>query len=74
MKKIKKGFILPSSALTIKLGQVKYYKYMDKHPEQGDVIYGEIKRIGQNASLENRYGRIHKVYNNTRALFVFGNR
>lgn len=74
MQKIKKGFILPSAALTIKPGQVKYFQYSEKRPEQGDVVYGEIIRIGQHSSLENQYGRIHMIHNNTKALFVYGNR
>jgi hypothetical protein len=74
MEKVTKGFILPSAALTIKQKQVKYYKRMDKTPEQGDVVYGKIIRIGQHSSLENAYGRIHLIHRGTRAVFVFGNR
>ena len=74
MKKIKRGFILPSAAFTIKEKQVKYYDTIAKTPEVGDVVYGTISRIGQHSSLENSSGRIHQIHNGTRAIFVFGNR
>ncbi|MFC1863568.1 hypothetical protein ACFL1Z_06405 [Thermodesulfobacteriota bacterium] len=74
MKIIKKGFILPSAALTIRAKQIKYYEYIDKKPEQGDLVYGEIIRISQHSSLENAHGRIHMIHNGTRAVFVIGNR
>lgn len=74
MKKIDKGFILPSAAFGIKPKQVKFYEFLDKVPELGDVIYGKILRIGQHSSLENASGRIHMIHNGTRAVFVYGNR
>jgi hypothetical protein len=74
MKKIKKGFILPSAAFTIKEKQVKLYDTSDKSPEPGDVVYGTISRIGQHSSLENVSGRIHVIHNGSKAIFVFGNR
>jgi hypothetical protein len=74
MEKIKKGFILPSAAFTIKSGQVKFYKMSDKPPQVGDLVYGKVKRIGQHSTLENASGRIHKIHNNSMAIFVFGNR
>lgn len=74
MKKIKRGFILPSAAFTIKGKQVRYYDALDKPPEIGDVAYGTISRIGQHSSLENASGRIHVIHNGTRAIFVFGHR
>ena len=74
MKRITKGFILPSAAYTIKRSQIKSYKPLDKVPEVGDMIYGHICRIGQHSSLENAHGRIHMIYDGTKAIFVFGNR
>lgn len=74
MKKVTKGFILPSAAFTIKEKHVKFYEYREKPPEIGDVVYGAISRIGQHSSLENVSGRIHSIHNGSRALFVFGNR
>jgi hypothetical protein len=74
MKKIKRGFILPSAAFTIKERQVKYYEPFGKAPAPGDVAYGTISRIGQHSSLENVSGRIHKIHNGSKAIFVFGNR
>lgn len=74
MKKIQKGFILPSAALTVKMGQVRFHQDLDKAPEPGDLVYGRIIRIGEHSSLENALGRIHKIHDGTRAVFVFGNR
>ena len=74
MKKISRGFILSSSAFTIKRGQIRYYEFLDKLPEIGDVVYGRVSWIGQHSSLENVSGRIHNVHDGTKAIFVFGNR
>lgn len=74
MKKISSGFMLPSAAFTIRRSQVKFYRSSNKQPEIGDVVYGQIKRIGQHSSLENASGRIHMIHDGTKAAFVFGNR
>jgi hypothetical protein len=73
-KKINKGFIFPSAALTIKPSQIKYYRFFDKPPQAGDLVYGIIDCIGQHSSLENASGRIHMIHDGTKAIFVFGNR
>ena len=74
MKKIDKGFILPSSAITVKRKEITYYKNTNKPPQPGDIAYGMITRIGEHSSLENVSGRIHKIYVGTRTIFVFGHR
>lgn len=74
MKKIQKGFILPSAALTLKTNQIRFYQHVEKRPEPGDLVYGRISRIGEHSSLENASGRIHKIHDGTTAVFVFGNR
>jgi hypothetical protein len=74
MKKIKRGYILPSAAYTLTHKQIKYYEYCDKTPKPGDMVYGSIVWVGQHSSLENKSGRIHNIHNDTKALFVFGNR
>lgn len=74
MRKIQKGFILPSAAFTLKLNQIKFCRNLDKRPEVGDLVYGKISRIGGHSSLENASGRIHKIHDGTKAVFVFGNR
>ncbi|MBN2656551.1 MAG: hypothetical protein JXR86_05780 [Spirochaetales bacterium] len=74
MKKIEKGYIFTSGAYALKNSQIKFYTDVEKKPEIGDVVYGEISHIGQHSSLENKSGRIHKIHNGTRALFVFANR
>ncbi|MDD5063971.1 MAG: hypothetical protein PHQ35_04315 [Phycisphaerae bacterium] len=73
-KKISKGFIFPSAALTIKPSQIKYYRLFDKPPQAGDLVYGIINCIGQHSSMENALGRIHMIHDGTKAIFVFGNR
>ena len=74
MKKIKKGFILPSAAFTLKPALIKTYDNFDRKPEVGDVVYGKITRIGQHSTLENVSGRIHMIHNGSRAIFIYGNR
>ncbi len=74
MKKISRGVIFPSAAFTIKPGQVKLYAFTDKPPQVGDVVYGVVSRLGQHSSLENASGRIHRIHDGTKAIFVFGNR
>ena len=74
MKKIDSGFILPSAILTIKHSQVKYYVLSNKSPEIGDIVYGQICLVGQHSFLENASGRIHIIHDDTKAIFVFGNR
>ncbi|MBI9043429.1 MAG: hypothetical protein JEZ06_03025 [Anaerolineaceae bacterium] len=71
---IKQGFILPSAAFVLKRKQINFYDHFDKPPQPGDVVYGEIKRIGQHSTLENISGRVHMIFNGTRAIFVYGNR
>ncbi len=74
MKKIKKGYVLTSSAYTLTPKMLRNYKEIKKKPKIGDVIYGEITTIGEHNSLENGQGRIHTIHHNSKAIFVFGNR
>ena len=74
MKKIAPGYILPSAAYTITRRQVKFYDFVDKTPEVGDVVYGRVTRLGQHSELENKSGRIHSINDGSKAIFVFGNR
>jgi len=73
-KKISRGFIFPSASFTIRPSKVKYYRFFDKPPLPGDLVYGAISCIGQHSSLENASGRIHMIHDGTKAIFVFGNR
>ncbi len=73
--KIKRLNIIPSSAYGIKKNQIKYYiRKPDYAPTHGDVIYGEVDRIGHHQSIESKAGRIHKIYSKDRGIFVVGNR
>jgi len=74
MRKITRDFILPSAAFGLGRGKIKYYKAEGKAPQIGDVVYGVICRVGEHSSLENVSGRIHIIYDGTKAVFVFGNR
>ena len=74
LNKINRGFLLPSSAITIKRKYINYYKYDTKKPEAGDLVYGVVTRIGHHSSLEHTSGRLHRIQDGTRSIFVFGNR
>jgi hypothetical protein len=74
MHKIPDWYILPSAAYTISRKQIKHYSFSDKRPENGDVVYGKIARLGQHTELENKLGRIHRLNEGSTAIFVFGNR
>jgi hypothetical protein len=74
VKKISRDFVLPSAAFTLKRSQIKYYTPAERNPRLGDLVYGEISRLGQHSSLENISGRIHVIHDGKRAIFVFGNR
>ena len=74
MKKLDKGYRIPSAAYTLTNKVIKGYKAIDRAPRIGDVIYGKVITLGQHHSLENSQGRIHTIHQGTKALFVFGNR
>ena len=74
MEKISREFVLPSGAFTLKRSQIKYYIHTERKPQVGDLVYGEVLRLGQHSSLENISGRIHAIHDGKRAIFVFGNR
>lgn len=74
MKKLYKGFRLPSAAYTIPRKILKGYIEIDRPPAIGDLLYGQVETIGQHNSLENSQGRIHTIHPSTKAVFVFGNR
>ena len=74
MKKISPGYIVPSAALTVNRKLIKRYSFDDKKPEAGDLAYGKVVRIGHHTELENKWGRIHRINDGTKAVFVFGNR
>jgi hypothetical protein len=74
MKKVERGFILPSAAITIKRKEIVNFKYDTKTPEYGDLVYGEVERVGQHSSIEHTSGRIHRIQDGTKSVFVFGNR
>ena len=74
MKKLPKAYIHPSAAFTLKAKDIKGYAHIDKKPEIGDVVFGEVDRLGQHSTLENISGRIHNIHTGSKAIFVFGNR
>jgi hypothetical protein len=74
MKKIAPGFFVPSAAYTITKRHVKFYELLDRAPQVGDVVYAQVKRIGQHSEIENKSGRIHRINDGKKGIFVFGNR
>jgi hypothetical protein len=76
MKPISNGYIETSA--TFSLPRKKWYwvpiSEVIHQPVVGDVIYGKIDEIKQHNRLENKVGRIHYIHDNTKALFVLGNR
>ncbi|TRX58218.1 hypothetical protein FNH22_14240 [Fulvivirga sp. M361] len=74
MKKLDKGFRMPSAAYTLPRKAIKGYIPIEQPPKIGDVLYGQVDTIGQHSSLENSQGRIHTIHPGTKATFVFGNR
>jgi len=73
--KIKDGYILPSAAYTISKNKIqRCNKDIFKQPEVGDLVYGRVSYLGQHKSLENKEGRIHSIYDGSKAIFVFGHR
>jgi hypothetical protein len=73
-KKISPGYLIPSAALNIRKNRIKWYSFLDKTPQPGDVVYGKVTRLGHHSTLENRNGRVHLLNDGSKALFVFGNR
>jgi len=74
MEKIKPGIAFPSAAYCLTRKQVKYYLPIERAPEVGDVVYGEVTSIGEHSNLENKSARIHMIHNGSKGIFVFGNR
>lgn len=74
MKKLDRGYRIPSAAYTLPKKAVKGYIPIDWAPKVGDLIYGEVKTIGQHSSLENSQGRIHTIHPGTKAIFALGSR
>lgn len=71
--KISKSSFLPSAAITVPWYRYSYKEYNTK-PKNGDLVYGEVISIGEHSTLENKQGRIRKIYSGTKGLFVIGNR
>lgn len=74
IKKVKSGIAFPSAAYVLSRKQVKYFQPMERIPQIGDVVFGEISHIGEHSSLENKSARIHLIHNGSKGIFVFGNR
>ena len=75
MKKIQQNCIIPSAAFSVPKKYLKQYGEVPDHvPQVGDMVYGEVVRLGFHTSLESISARIHTIHDRTRAVFVFGNR
>jgi len=74
VKRIPRGYFLPSAAFTLQAKHIYGYVPWDGEPGVGDVVYGRIERLGAHRELENRNGRIHRIADGSAAVFVLGNR
>ena len=74
IKKINHKCILPSAAITLKGKKIKFYTTIDKKPEVGDLIYGEVAYLGQQTHAESVAGRIHTIHDSKKGVFILGNR
>ncbi len=75
MKTIRQNCIIPSAAFSVPKRLIKYYDQVpDRVPQVGDLMFGEVFRLGHHTSLESCSSRIHTIHGRTRAVFVFGNR
>jgi hypothetical protein len=75
MEKIKSNCIVPSSAYSVPVSRIKQYDTLSKKaPEVGDLILGEVSKLGHHRLIESRSGRLHTLNVGTRAVFVYGNR
>ncbi|MDY6880971.1 MAG: hypothetical protein SV686_12050, partial [Thermodesulfobacteriota bacterium] len=75
MNKLKHNCIVPSAAFSVSKSLIKQYDTsITKKPEVGDLIFGEIDKIGHHKRIESRSARLHTLNIGTRSVFVFGNR
>ncbi len=75
MKKIQQNCIIPSAAFSVPGKNIKQYcDNQDRPPKPGDLVYGEVSRLGFHTSIESASSRLHSIHDRTRAVFVFGNR
>lgn len=74
MPQVDRSIIIPSAAFVLKRSQVRQYTRPVGRPRTGDVVYGEVVRIGEHSSLENVSGRIHLIQDGSRHIFVYGSR
>ena len=75
MEKIKSNCIIPSAAFSVPKSQIRYFDpLLQKSPEVGDLVFGEVSELGHHRLVESRTGRMHTINIGTRAVFVLGNR
>lgn len=74
IKKIKQNCIIPSAAYGVTRAHAKYYQPLDKIPQMGDLMYGEVTSIGHHVRLESQAARIHSIDDGTFSIFVVGAR
>ena len=74
INKIKNNCIIPSAAKTISRKALYEYAYIDRPPLEGDVVYGQVMKMGQHLEIENKNARLHRIIDGVKAIFVFGNR
>ena len=75
MEKIKSNCIIPSADYSVPKSLIRHFDpRLQKAPELGDLLFGEVSELGHHRLVESRSGRMHTVNVGTRGVFVFGNR
>ena len=58
MHSIRHKCIIPSAAYTIPHPRIRFHCALDKAPEAGDLVFGEVSGLGQHKFLENVSSRL----------------
>jgi len=75
MKKIRHNCIVSSAAYSVPNSFIKNYdENLERVPQIGDLIFGEVTEMGHHSQLESKSVRIHTIHEGTQAVFVIGNR
>lgn len=74
LKELKEGYLIPSGLNAVPKSEFKYLGEFSTKPKVGDVVFCEVTRVSQHVRLENKFGRIHDLYDGSHFIGVFGNR
>jgi len=75
VKRIKQSYVMSSSAFSVPRKCIRQFRFIPEHkPQIGDLVYGEVSKLGFHTTLESTSARIHTIHERSRAVFTFGNR